>query len=193
MTFPIVIFLFLFCFGQPTRKDDAMESWTLRPCATYCFSQLNEMHIQLSNAMELEVFRMEPHRILHPGTPSIHDIEVRMLLCCVKYHLRLPINSTTCPRYDLLKFVLHMCGTIHSFLKTKLRLHFLWRKRLRAVNDTPNAVPYCNCSYPKLCLVSLQKRVGAMGVFDITFSCPMNGSIDEDGRILGCLFVSCNL
>jgi len=88
-----------------------MESWTLRPCATYCFSQLNEMHLQLSNAMELEVFRMEPHRILHPGTPSIHDIEVRMLLCCVKYHLRLPINSTTCPRYDLLKFVLHMCGT----------------------------------------------------------------------------------
>jgi hypothetical protein len=30
-------------------------------------------------------------------------------------------------------------------------------------------------------------------VFLTTFSCPMNGSIDEDGRILGCLFVSCNL
>ena len=124
MTFPIVIFLFLFCFGQPTRKDDAMESWTLRPCATYCFSQLNEMHLQLSNAMELEVFRMEPHRILHPGTPSIHDVEVRLLFCCVKYHLKLPINSSTCPRYDLLKFVLHMCGSIHTFLKMKLRLHW---------------------------------------------------------------------
>ena len=174
-------------------RNDSMESWTLRPCASYSFVQLNEMHIQLSNAMKLEVFRLEPHRILHPSTPSIHDIEVRLLLSCVKYHLKLPINSSSCPRYDLLKFVLHLCGSINTFIKMKLRLHSFWRERVRAANDTPNAVPYCNCAYPKLCLVTLQHRIGSIGVFDITFSCPMNGTIDEDGTSLGCCYYSCNL
>lgn len=168
-----------------------MGSWTLRPCILYNAMQLKQMYGLLTTAMQWDIFVLEPHRVFIPSRPSIQDVEVRLLLCCVKYHMKLPIDSSSCPRYDLLKFVLYMCGTIDNFLKTKSRIHFLWRKRIRAVNDTHSGVPYCDCVYPKLCLVSLQHRVGVIGVFDICFSCPMRSSVDEDGFIVGCQFSSC--
>ena len=61
-----------------------------------------------------------------------------------------------------------------------------WENEWVSVNATHGGVPYSECVYPKLCLVSTEHRIGTIGVSDICFSCTMRSSIDEDGFIIGC-------